>query len=669
MQNENVFLSDYNITIKPHGPVRQDTKYFKYPDLETKELFTWQKKALKKSIGKNRHGLSFMERFYAAQAPCGAGKTTYTIASAITDIVMSGMTQKQLFIVPMRHIGEGFTRADEFDTMSVKIGQKVWEWHIHDNFCKFPSVKKLKKWLLTPAEKLGKECSGNVIRGLNAVCCYQSLVAVWNSLTESEKKIAIKNLTLRIDEAHHLKHVLDEMEFESEKEKQMYHDDATAIGRICTFIVNCKDVKTSKIHTTSATMYRGDMKFIFSDSIKDVFKYFNYSWAEHFQTLGISQFDLLYKEFESDPINLIVDAIAKEPNEYHLVLFPSKGNRWRTKTGNDTDRLIDALVDKGIKREEILDLVTQSLQIKNKELLLKEPQSYNKDNLPKFKVVVACALGREGTNWPCCSRLHNTVCEKSITQAMQSLGRILRRFLGKTKIVSTMYMKKFIAPKDITKKDLLDDRQTAMLLCMVIKNEFMPIMFPDIPADEQDKKSKKHQTNLQDFLGEKFQSVMLELAKRHDCLENKDDKSVTDMIHELLQDYGIKDNIDNITDAMKVNIIRQSMKNDQFTLPIFEGIDISIMREIGYNRIREYCNPTLHFGASMGNCKKDFEILKQLAKIVFEIKKIKGVGYEMSAEDVYKFVEEKKKEGWNRKKLMAILKNAPRITADRWEVA
>lgn len=660
--------SVYGVHIESHGPVSQNDMYFAIDKSKPKKLWSWQKKARKKSHGKGKYG-KVSRRFYAVQAPCGSGKTTLGIALGVDDIVFSGFSRKQLYIVPQRHIGDGFAMNGDIKTILIRVGRKIWDWHVDHNFCSESSVEGLIKWLLSTPEKLN-ESQGNTIRGLNAVCCYQSLVIAWSRFTEEEKKQAISNLTLRVDEAHHLKHVLEELEFDSEELKEAYQEDATGIGNICTFIMNCDEVTTSKIHTTSATMYRGDKKFIFSDSVKESFVHYNYSWAEHFNTLDISEFNLNYAEYGIDPIRQIADNILAEPNEYHLVIFPSRGHKWRSKDGDELERLIRYLREGGMSEERIMDLVTKGKQDKNKKKLRNEPMEFDPENLPNFSVVIACTLGREGTNIPYCSRLHNAASENSITQAMQTLGRLLRRWFGKTKIESIMYINEFTAPGNTTKKDLLQNRQSAMLLCMVLKNEFMPILFPVIPPDENsdaDPKtdSKPEQTNLQEHLGEDFQNVMLELARRHDALEDKSEIFVDEMIHELLEEHGITENVDVLTEAMKVNILRQTLKRDINILPGFDGlVDLSVMRDFGYDTIREVCRPTLHFMSSLGNGKKDFAILKKIGELLFTIKKIKGTAYEATLEEIVEHIKDK---GWSKAELREQMLKGVRVTADSWE--
>jgi len=663
--------SAYEVHITSHGPIEQNAMYFVKNGTKPKSLWEWQVKARKKSHGNGKYG-KFSKRFFAIQAPCGSGKTTLGIALGVDDIVFSGFSRKQLYIVPQRHIGDGFSYAGESSTILVKVGRKIWEWHIRDdeNFCSNANIERLIKWLLEKPEELVKECHDNVISGLNAVCCYQSLVIAWSRLTKKQKKQAISNLTLRVDEAHHLKHVLDELEFESDELKEAYKEDATGIGNICTFIMNCDEITTSKIHTTSATMYRGDKKFIFSDSVRDVFEYYNYSWAEHFDTLDISEFNLCYSEYDIDPIRQIADNILAEPNESHLVIFPSKGHKWRSKDGDELERLIQYLRDGSMPEERIMDLITKEKQDKNKKKLRKEPMEYDPDNLPNFSVIIACTLGREGTNIPYCSRLHNSATENSITQAMQTLGRLLRRWKGKIKIESIMYINEFVSPEHTTKKDLLQDRQSAMLLCMVLKNEFMPILFPVIPPDENgdsDPKTnnKPKQTNLQEYLGENFQNIMLELSRRHDALSDKREVFVDEMIHELLEDYGIAENIDVLTKAMKVNILRQTLRENRNVLPGFDGlVDLSVLRDFGYDTIRKVCHPTLHFMSSLGNGKKDFAILKKIGEVLFTIKKIKGIGYEATLEEIKEYIRDR---DLSKKETLELISKGIRVTADKWE--
>lgn len=649
-----------------HEPEDQSAEYFKSLELEYKRLYKWQRRALKRALKKRgKKGRDYIIRFFSIQAPCGCGKTTLLIALAIYDIITSNFSQKQLEIVPQSHIGLGFSHEEELKYISIQLGRKKYQWKVLEqhNFCldshNEPKTKGLKKWLLTPASELAKECSNNVISGLNAICCYQSLVIVWKQLTEKEKRQAITNLSLGVDEAHHLKYVCyTDLDFETEEEKQIAFEEATEIAKIVTYIMN-SDIKSSKIRTTSATMYRGDRKFIFSDSIRKKFENFYYSWADHFKTLGIKNFKFLFEEYTGDPIGQMVRNIIREPLKRHLVIFPSHGHKWRKSFEKELELFISKLVKRGILREEILDLITKGKQKKNKTRLLLEPKKLNPNNPSKFRVIIICKLGREGTDWCPCDRIHNASPERTMTLAMQTIGRLLRRFLGKKDIVATTYIEKFIPIRDITCRELLSDRTNAILLCMQLTDSLMPILFPIIPLGEKKDSKKRIKVNLEEYLGDKYQDIRKEMIERYDGIEDKTQELVKEMLKSLLVEYEVTENIEVVTNALLAQITRAACDHKKVSPPELEGIDVVFVRKGGFDKMQKAgkLRKSIYFG---NYSKKDFPVIKKI------IEKYLGVLKDMTYEEACKYVKEelgiknmKEYEEWKAKQ--------PRVEADKYE--
>jgi hypothetical protein len=155
-------------------------------------LRKWQAEGLK-ALGDSQ--------FTFTTAPCGSGKSTFQVELAVREITRTHFQQKQLFCVPQSHIGGSFSNH------SVKIGKKTYAWKVTDanTFCDSKNtVERLKAWLLTPSSVLLKGSDLKSIDRTAAVCSYATLVMAFGRMTDAEKRKAYKNLSLRIDEAHHV---------------------------------------------------------------------------------------------------------------------------------------------------------------------------------------------------------------------------------------------------------------------------------------------------------------------------------------------------------------------------------------------------------------------------------------------------------------------------------
>lgn len=607
------------------NPEYNDPKYITPINQIAKSLRFWQPKAyeyLKDS------------RFAMIAAFCGSGKSILLVSLAIHDVIKSNYSQKQLIVVPQSHIGNGFTADGELEYMSVMVEGEKYEWKVTNNFCDANNkdvLVRLKKWLLQDSKTLSKKYRDHQIMGLNCVASHIALGLVWNGLTSQEKDLAIKNLTLNADEAHHAKGIFDIEEDEdsgglTDIQKQLMEQESTTLGEICRHIFNSND-KTSQIRLATATPYRGDRGIILSTVALEKFDVYYLDWIEHFKTLGIEKFFLEYEEYSGDPIKQVVESIASELKEKHMVVIPSTTQKWRKNGKEELEKLLSEIY-KIVPKERVLDLVTHGTQSKNKELLLAEPKN-SEQGESKFDIIVTCMLGREGTDWCPCSRLHNTACEGSVTLAIQTAGRVFRRFEGKREVRITYYIPKFNSPeKGMTKRELLSDRTNALLVCMQLDEMCHPIILPELPTGKKEEQGaeetkKKSKTSLQEVFGDQYQDVKAELIEEVECLEKKTKENIYDIIDTILEKHNITENADIVRDALVAQVLRV-LSPELKDL----GIDIKFLRENGFDKIiEEYDieNKSIFFGECE---KKDWGIIRDIIRNYWieQVKEIKRIG-------------------------------------------
>jgi quinol monooxygenase YgiN len=300
-----------------------------------------------------------------------------------------------------------------------------------------------------------------------------------------------KNTSFFIDEAHHIKG--GELEID---------EDYNQLGKIVYKILDNAEKNNSAVRLTTATFNRGDQGIIVKSDYLKKFDRFDLDFIDHFATLDIKKVFVNFEEYEDDPIFQIVENIRQELKERHLIVVPSRSSKWR-KTDINLERLKEKLfkmlIEEGVNPNEvILDLVTESTQKQNKAILLKEPKERydeNPDYISKIRVVITCMLGREGTDWCPCSRIHHASIELgSTTLAIQTLGRLFRKFKGKDNVAIIYYIKKFNPLKEsANKKEFISDRVNAMLCLMIIDDLMQPIMIlPNLPSSAHKGPKRKH---------------------------------------------------------------------------------------------------------------------------------------------------------------------------------
>lgn len=398
-------------------------------------------------------------------APCGSGKSILQSALAIGDYLASHKTRKQLIVVPQIHIAEGFFPGDG-DIAGYKIHGTVHQVQVpvEINFAEDASVKRLKEWLLAPTTV----CHG-IISGPIAMASHAALVAAWKSMSTQHKKQVVATTHFRDDETHHTARGA-ELAVAGEQGNQNY------LGAIMRFVHDHDGYCTS----STATSFRADNKTLRPRTYK-VNRYAR-PFIDHYNGLGIEKF-LLEMVIGVEPVSSVVELIRKEPNEKHLIVVPPYNAGWREPyddKSHGVNTLVNMLVhEAGIPRNRILNVVPQdeSRQLKKNEWL-DEPKYFGQKE-SQFDVIITCRLGREGTDWVPCSRLHVTSNDYSIVLAVQTLGRLLRYWKGKEKIIARYYRKPLIAPKKgMTAREVLDDSKNAILLALHFDEMFMPIRFP-----------------------------------------------------------------------------------------------------------------------------------------------------------------------------------------------
>jgi hypothetical protein len=225
-------------------------------------------------------------------------------------------------------------------------------------------------------------------------------------------------------------------------------------------------------------------------------------------------------------------------------------------------------------------------QQSNKNGLLREPKYAGQKNgkgevKSQYDVVITQALGREGTDWCPCSRLHVTYPEGSITLAVQTLGRLLRRYDGKTKAVARYYYPAFKEPtKGATKAELLDDRKNALLMLCQCEEMFYPILFPNLPRDAGNSTQHGHHMgSLEELLG-----TQAYIALKNDFISQAIEQGIAGgtsaelelLIDEILDDYDVDEAYhEDAHDTLVTMWLRAAH-------PMFRGISIDFVRKAGF---------------------------------------------------------------------------------------
>jgi hypothetical protein len=486
-------------------------------------------------------------RFIQIVVPGGGGKTTLQEALALKELESSGYIQRQLVLVPQRHIGQQFAKDSK---ISPDRGKTTYRWRVSgdNNYCDFGSrtvIDALKNWLTRPAALLTKADakSGNTF-GLVAIASHTAFVQAWGELESelSAKKMrgVIRHITLRLDESHHVSWVFDKNEKAlSEDQKEALVKEANELGKICQFIVNDGD-STSRICMTTATPYR-ENSLILTKGLYKKFRTYYHPLSKHWKSLRIREFAAILDLYHGgDPIARVAQRIKAEPNEKHLVVIPALRAKWR-KAGSH-GKLMRVLHD-SFPNKRIVDAVDQGVgkQTEAKKVILTEGEDID--------ILVICMLGREGTDWVPCSRIHHCAMENSKWLAIQTLYRMMRKHPRKKKVIVRYYVPRFVEITKANSREDFADRVAATFLLSDIEDMFQPwlidgVELPELRdgADDTEILEAENRVSLNFILGPECRSIQEDVAVALDLLVDdgvRDEASMRKAIQGVLKtQYG-----------------------------------------------------------------------------------------------------------------------------------
>jgi hypothetical protein len=543
------------------------------------------------------------------QAPGGAGKSLIQVMLAQADI--EDTANKQLIAVPKNHIHHGFFDADAIE-FKLPGASKPSRWQVNSNFCNLSDGKtrRLKEFLLADVNDLRKTNS------LAAICTHKALVETWARMSKSEKLHGLKNISFRIDEAHHVSNVFheDDLVLFNCKDKQSIRQTATKLGNCVNYILRASD-DTVKVHLATATYFRGDQQTILSERFKADFTHYYLPWDEHFETLGIEHLGVDFLSYNECPMDNIIELVKAESDEHHLIIIPALTHRWRT--GKSLNELMKRLTE-CMPAGRVLDLVTPSTQEMHKQLLIENPEQFN--------AVVACRLFDEGTDWVPCSRMHNTdACEQSLTLAVQRFYRPLRQHPNKKVVQIFNYLPDFSPEMDHEeRRKALSNRLNAFLACIVTQGELSPIL---VKVKSETVEGRKSRISLQEIFGDQYPAIMESLLKRYECIEDKSDAaSIEAIVERVIADTDIPDEIDKeeLKAALLQQVCRIASPRNNLTPKQLEpkGIDAESIRKLGFDKVWKKCSPVasvLCFGTEsidVGTIRELLGVLNEIPTLV-----------------------------------------------------
>ncbi len=549
------------------------------------------------------------EQYFIMNEPSGSGKSA-TLEFIMADRLIKLPDHKVVICVPLTTTSKTFGHV----ILEYSDGTQI-EWNIGNNLCEDTNGSKVDILTAFLKEKnLGEDINNRVI-----ITTHITLARVVRNGSR-----LFENTSIVIDEAHHI----------------LYPENGNTsscnkIGGMINKIIERNNSDTS-IWLSTATFFRGDRGSILSQDIIDSFTYhflpFDEHWKKNIKHIKTFEFNFaIYKEGE---VFEYVKQILKNKNK-SIIICPYIG---KLLTGIDKfifrDRLIDAI------REDwpdcnILDLIEDSGRKERKKLL------FDIDTANEIDVILSLKLFDESSDWPPAAFVIDLVHSNSLRIMSQRIGREWRDFVGKSHVkyfAFLPYYAKFDNEEDRRKH--LSNNYNALTATLLLREAIAPVPYPKFKEKSGETKYETNPFEEEVPDESRRQTILNKVIKNvlflRNSNENPTSEEVRTVIKDTLSDFGIsEDKVDDVTVHIAKILRRSSFIEDRKPKWENEQIDVSWMREAGFDKIwrNDIFDNLLSFGT--GVC--DIKTFKEFREVYGENKTVEE--WVKIAEDLEKIYE------------------------------
>ena len=502
-----------------------------------KQLRPWQTKALNSSFG--NMGKERIRR-RILQSPMGSGKSLLMLL-LIYRFLYEDDCRKVILIVPQNDIGLGYDEA------KVEIDGKQVKFFPDNIICgKNSTTERLRKFISSPQPK---NPDYRIF-----VCTFNTFVAVFDKMTEEERKIAFRDFGLWIDEAHHAK-----------QENRIYGNLEVAhsnkLGKIIKFWLD----NNLDLGLTTATFCRGDGGGIIPKEYANTFERFELGWDEYIEhnCKHLKHFKYSFA-LCNNPIDAVRSLFEVAPCKNTIIFLPnvksewSHGHRFKNK---DIAAILAGISPNAEPQQcfnEEFDCSYIELELNGRKLkivdlvvgpkteMIKRARYIKKCGTAEIDVILALGRFGEGSDYEPLERAIIIGKSKSIVSLIQRGGRTLRDYDGKpcAEIFHVLPDKLKEAYADqAAMRESFNGFLVSLLMVMIMEEEFFP---RTVSVCKEPSKPWSKNTNFwKEYFDEeaitiKF-DIMSELVKTIPPGETKEEKwkAVEEIAYQRLRQAGI----------------------------------------------------------------------------------------------------------------------------------
>lgn len=517
----------------------------------------------------------------------GAGKSLLIIWCACDEII--NKNRKQIILIPMTH------SESSYRNKNILFNNEKVDFDIQVNCCRNRknTGKEFKKFLKFKLKRaMNKQC----VNLGTCITSHVNFVMTFKNISDEELKELLKNTTIHLDEFHH----------------SSYGEEGTELGKLIDRIMRIKP-ESCRIRFYTATAFRGDNQKLISDEFWNRIPRFIYPFNEYIQFTEIEKIhykNIIYNDIT--PIQMSCNIIKKHKNRHHLIILPSLKHSFRI---NNTLNELMTELKKIYNDNEILDWVTKRTQKVNKELLNKYPE--------KYKVVVACNLFNEASDWPPCDFVHNMNPSSSMTRSCQVFFRPMRKYTGKKTVWVFNYIMNIREGKY---REYLSDCLNATIATMQISSQLFTIYMKRINFSRN--RNIPNTVAFANFITPPVITDLIltsESLSRMTCYKNDKSKFFERVAQQVSNKWYVKSTAstsiskEDFKEGLKRELIKH-LTTKKINKILTGLIDASLFRKGGFDKIIEELElpGNLIFGTKDPLSDKDFIELEKIARKIIE---------------------------------------------------
>ena len=514
--------------------------------------------------------------------PMGAGKSIEMCSLAHYDL-KSNPLLKCIIAVPQRIIAEGFLSEPKIQLPDeTKIDWAVIDANnlIDDgNSCINRLIAFLENGVGNP-----KNIFGRIL-----VCSHQTVSLTYSRLKKENRLDLLSNLTIFIDEAHHV------CGYEDEK---FNVNECNVMGEFSSFIINGKN---NKLSMATATFYRGSNIPVFAKDLMDKFTIFCLpfdKYLEGMQYLRSFSYNFI---FYSDPVETIKEIYADGIGKSAIYIPGVTSNcRFDEKTA-EVKTIFDIFgidhkenhegVHKGVykgRHIQAIDLVDDKADRKRR---MRHINAHAKKDTGA-DLIVALNMLKEGANYEYLDHECIIGPRNSLREIVQTVGRMFRDVKGKASVSVDHMLPMALANDNDQIREILNNNLKAILMSMMMENVFCKkLIIKKSNSSLGGGGNKKHDKDLSDLITDDMERINLitEIVKKainEEANSGKGDYETSKLIiEEALADRGFSKEVlikkgydpEEIADQIFAMAARRS-------IVAMKGINVS---EININLLKE----------------------------------------------------------------------------------